>query len=230
VTRPNLPDTFSRQQAAVQQQIDAVTRFSQLGNSTIKDGAVIVLDDAGAARLSIGEYTFAAGPYAGMTIYGTVAFDTSGNVRTVFGQLPNGDYGLMVIDSSGNGREVLPVYEITGAGPYNVATMTATSLVSGTAPIGKSGNAYVTLTGTLVALSSSGLNATLTLYVDGTATTLALPVGNNGPNGVAGMSVSGRTLITGLSNATHNFAAYITLATTPETVQITNVAIQVEPV
>jgi hypothetical protein len=253
VTRPNLPDTFSRQQAAMQLQIDQITRFSQLGNSTITDGALLILDANGTVRVSMGQYVWPSAPHAGVTVNGLVIFDGSGNPvlvngvlpdgtyalaaydslgreRTRIGALTSGDYGLQVTDTAGNGREVLPVYDISGAGPYTVASMTATSLVSGTAPVGMSGQAYVTLTATLAATSSSGLNATVSLYVDGVATSLQMPVGNNGPTGVAELSLSGRTLLTGMSTGSHTFAVYIQLSTTPETVQITNIAVQVEPI
>jgi hypothetical protein len=121
MTRPNHPDTPSRTQADLQRQIDAALRSSQLGNSTIREGALLILDADGAARLSLGEYIWPSGIHAGTAVYGLVVFDAGGFPVIVEGQQPDGTYGRGVYDDTGH----LLVFEGAAgftAGPVSLGT------------------------------------------------------------------------------------------------------------
>jgi hypothetical protein len=167
VTRPNLRDTFSRQQAAVQQQIDAITRFSQLGNSTIKDGAVIVLDANGAARVSMGEYIWPTYPHIGAVVNGLVVFDGSGNPVLVDGLLPDGTYALAVYDSAGRERTRIGTLTSGGYGLQvnDPVTAAANEVLPMTMDYQTAGPAATTSTTPVTFGSAGGTAPSVTAYI-----------------------------------------------------------------
>lgn len=193
------------------------SRSRSLGN-----GSLTVTDNNNDTVMVIGNL--------GNGAYGVQVLDDSGNTRTQMGKLPSGDYGLEVLDASGNGGEILPQYNIYGAGPYSLSTSGTSALgVSESVPIGASGSCYVTLQGLLISTATNGVNSKLILYVNGTATGLNIQsYDNNSTTGIAQISLSGRALITGLTaGASSTFAVY---GTSSYGAEAENVSIQVQPV
>lgn len=163
-------------------------------------------------------------PSGGMRVYDTTAAE-----RVTLGPLSNGDYGLECFDSSGNGVEVLPQYDVFGAGPYTISTSGTAALgLSFSAPVGGSGKCYVALQALLISTATNGVNSELILYVDGTSTALNIQsYDNNSTTGVAQITLSGRVLLTGLTSGNHTFAVY---GTSSFGCNAENVSIQVQPV
>jgi len=87
--------------AKMRQQLGNLATSPGLGNSTIRNGALVTTDANGKAQLLLGEYEW---PYPPSTvIHGLVVFNGSGVPIIVLGEQPDGStYGLGFYDATGN--------------------------------------------------------------------------------------------------------------------------------
>jgi hypothetical protein len=88
-----------------------------------------VIDNTGTMRVQVGWHQ-------ADNSYGVTIYDPSGNRRVVLGQLPSGDHGIELLDTSGNTQELLPARD-DYAGP--------TISTSSTTPVALSGSPFVNI-------------------------------------------------------------------------------------
>ena len=113
--------------------------------------------------------------------------DGAGRRRAQVGLLPNGDYGIQVVDPTGVAREVFPVAAASTVGPLST-TSSSFVAISGSpevsAYIGASGDALVTVSATIntpTITSPTVVGGRIGLSVDGaTPTGIWMEAGYNG--------------------------------------------------
>lgn len=143
---------------------------------------------------------------------GLHVYDSSDRNRVNLGGLSNGDYGLQVIDPSGQSNEIRPTYSASNytSGSLNTTLSAIGSAV--TATIGESGRALVT--GSAYFGIGANMTATGYVYVDGTTATgePEIVLSNSNSGGIAG-TVSATTVVSGLTPGSHSFQIYANVST-----------------
>jgi len=157
------------------------------------------LDDNGNVVLKVGEIKIGAS-----TWYALAAYDASGNLRVMLGQLASGDYGLLVEDIDGNTQEILPAVD-----EYVDAAITVTS-TSDVADGGPSVSAVVASSGKVfleasayIDTVSSNMTGSVSLWIDGSKIKEILTLSDTA--GIAVANVATKRSITGLSAGSHTF-------------------------
>ena len=247
------PDSLGSIFAAQEAKITQLTTSPNAQYSTIKNGALTVLNASNVPQINIGNYTFASGPHTGTTIYGMVvldalgnpvlvfgeqpdgtfgmaSYDTAGNARSTVGQLPSSDYGLGVYSRANDGtyQEVLPASVVTSSAAQAITSTSQTSLgVGPTVTIGASGKAIVRLAA-YVATTTNNQSGTVTVYIDGVTASTEIVVGNTGT--AIAVSAEAVTEATGLTPGSHTFVAYATSSLSGTAVNISEIAVEVQPI
>lgn len=190
------------------------------GNQPDGSHGMWTFDGNQTARVKTGEIVISGTTYYGTGIYnssgtlvaflggdadgtGVSVFDASGNLRAQLGELPSGDYGLLVENSDGSNMEVLPV---VGNETDTAITVTSSSYgqtgPSVTVTIGKSGKAKVEASA-YIATQAANVTGTGGLFLDGS---LYLDVINAGDTaGIITTNSSSTRIISGLSAGSHTF-------------------------
>jgi hypothetical protein len=112
---------------------------------------------------------------------GITVNDASGNPRVEMGELPNGDYGLQVTDTTGTVQIIAPIYSVPGAQPAVVVAASSSWATFGfpisTYPITNTGRALITFGGRL---TPDGGNLELVTSIDGVPTGVIASMTNGG--------------------------------------------------
>lgn len=116
--------------------------------------------------------------------------DANGRTRMKSGLLPNGDFGILLIDAQGNQQELLPAVSDYHDGTLSTASATPVSLVgspSVTVVIGASGDCKITC-GSFIGVGSNA-SGIVYLQIDGGASTSILELSDADPSGAAAANV-----------------------------------------
>jgi hypothetical protein len=196
-----------------------ITALEQTQNFGVRDGSGVQRVFAGQQFTKSG--LIVPGSIAGAapsTLFNIAAFDTSGNVRAVLGDLVSGDYGLAVTDVNGATTEILPVYSST-----EVRTEEFTSSTSYTdlATVGPSVSAVIGASGACHVIANAFISTPVTassitggevgISIDGNAPAPPLDglLINQISTGTSAtgtlINVSGQAYVTGLSAGAHTF-------------------------
>lgn len=172
---------------------------------------------------------------------GLVVVDNKLRTRVAVGLLPNGDFGVMLVDpSTGQATELLPVYTAQIATTESTSSTTYTDLATPgptvTATVGQSGNAQVTINsyvgipGATGGTQSAGF---VGIYIDGSLAYDKIIYFSNSVVGTTavGMAASQSAVytFTGLSPGQHTFEMKYVM-TGPGSVNFGERVLQVRPI
>ncbi len=177
---PILPDDLLTQIADLERRIRILESTSRLALSSIKEGALQVLDSNGVVRVKIGKDG---------TDYGVKVFDAAGANAVQLATLAFGP----------NYDQVDPEESTTSTSFTDLATVGPTV----TATIGPIGKAIV-LAGAYMTSTVTNQTVVTALSIDGGAPIDMADLGNNSSGSIAA-SCSGAWLATGLSPGSHQF-------------------------
>jgi hypothetical protein len=204
--------------------INSIVCFDALGNPTI------VVGPQPNGKRGIGIYNQSGVLLTLIDTNGMANFDSTGQPRATVGILPSGDAGLAVYDRSNSGvyQELLPASVVTSAGLQTITSTSQTSLgVGPTATIGASGKAIVRLAA-YVGTTASNQSGTVTVYIDGVTASTEIVVGNTGTQ--IAVSAEAVTEATGLTPGSHTFVAYATSSLSGTAVNVSEIAVEVQPI
>jgi len=155
------------------------------------------------------EPVVAMGCFPGSTIsYGMQVYDSSDNIRAEIGKFINGDYGVLVSDTSGNTQEVLPEVTDYVSSALTCSSTTPASIAgspSVTIVTGATGD-YLITAGAYVGTPTGG-TATAYVVIDGGSPHSIFGLGGSGANSGNPQSTrQGSTWLTTLTpNVAHTF-------------------------
>jgi hypothetical protein len=140
--------------------------------------------------------------------------DKAGVKRVTIGQLPNGDYGILLADAAGATTELLPVYsgQLTGSVATSAGSYADLGFPAVTASIGASGKVKVTASSTItITPSAAGVwPGIVGVSIDGaTPTGILSPIlsGSLTTTGAGGsvVSASASVVVPGIAPGSHTF-------------------------
>lgn len=163
-------------------------------------------------------------------------FDADRNQRVILGKLPNGDYGLLFIDSAGNAQELLPKISRFAAGTLSTTSLTYTTIAGQpatiTADIGAHGDAEITV-GALVAVTNVNDTAFVGLSVDGAPASTCLELSSTASIIAATTTLSflaSEVVGSLLSPGPHTFGLQFRGSTAGHTFNFAGVGLAVQPI
>lgn len=180
MAQPVLPDDLIDRIVDLERRLIALERSPQLTQTSIKDGALTVLDAAGVVRVKIGK----DGTDYGVKIYDAAGVNAVSLATLAFGQ---------------NYAEVVPEESTTSTSYVDLATVGPSVPVT----VGPSGRAIV-LGGAYMTSTVTNQTVVAGLKVDASATFDFAALGNNSSGSIAGDHSAG-VLVVGLSPGAHTF-------------------------
>jgi hypothetical protein len=162
--------------------------------------------------------------------------DNNNRTRILIGLLPDGDYGISLIDTLGNVQELLPSVTAYFDGTLSTTSATPVSLTgspSVTVELGSSGDALITV-GSFIGTNATNLSGFINLYANGTLIGAEVVGAGASASTVAGNFMSKRKLSqwTGAlaANTSYTFTLQYFSSTSGQQVNFSSNYLEVTPI